>query len=180
MLHKRQIGGFSASYVLRSNPGNVIYHFRLNEKQLILTFGKDKRMKSKTTRLIWILALLAGLSAACNQTGEQKARSGGEEIWFEEILHDYGEIPVGSDGTWSFVFKNLGKESILVNRVRSTCGCTVPAWPREPIAPGDTGKITVKYNTAQTGTFLKSVLVYSTAANSPVKLQIKGKVFAAG
>ena len=91
-------------------------------------------------------------------------------------LHDYGEIMKDSDGTWSFTFKNLGKESIVINRVRSTCGCTVPDWPREPIEPGASGEITVKYNTSTTGTFLKSVFVYSTAANSPVKLQIKGKV----
>jgi hypothetical protein len=84
----------------------------------------------------------------------------------------------GSDGTWSFVFKNLGEQAFVINRVRSTCGCTVPDWPREPIEPGASGEIIVKYNTATTGTFLKSVIVYSTAANSPVKLQIKGKVVA--
>jgi len=64
----------------------------------------------------------------------------------------------------------------VINRVRSTCGCTIPEWPREPIEPGASGKITVKYNTATAGTFLKSVMVYSTASNSPEKLQIKGKV----
>lgn len=98
------------------------------------------------------------------------------EIWFQETVHDYGNIAEDSDGTWSFTFKNLGKEPIVINRVRSTCGCTVPSWPREPVEPGVSGKITVRYNTAQTGTFLKSVQVYSTALNSPVKLQIKGKV----
>lgn len=134
-------------------------------------------MKAKISHLIWILVIAAGLSNSCKQTTEQKARAGGEEIWFDELLHDYGEIQVGSDGTWSFVFKNLGEEAIVINRVRSTCGCTIPAWPKEPVAPGDTGRITVEYNTAQTGTFLKSVYVYSSAANSPVKLQIKGKVY---
>lgn len=136
-------------------------------------------MKLNVSRFILITTISASAFASCNQATEQQARAGGDGIWFEETLHDYGEIPRDSDGTWSFVFKNLGKEAILINRVRSTCGCTVPAWPREPVAPGDTGKITVEYNTAQTGTFLKSVFVYSTAANSPVKLQIKGKVFAA-
>ncbi len=100
----------------------------------------------------------------------------GEEIWFEETVHNYGEIPEDGDGSWTFVFKNLGKEAIVINRVRSTCGCTVPVWPREPIEPEATGEITVKYNTAQTGTFFKSLYVYSSAGNSPVKLQIKGKV----
>jgi len=122
-----------------------------------------------------IMALVIG-STGCNSTPEEKAKNSGQEIWFEEYLHDYGQIEVDSDGTWSFTFKNLGEEAIVINRVRSTCGCTIPEWPREPIEPGASGKITVKYNTATAGTFLKSVMVYSTASNSPEKLQIKGKV----
>jgi len=122
-----------------------------------------------------ILTLILG-SSGCKETPEEKAKEHGQEIWFEEYMHDYGEIGKDSDGTWTFIFKNLGDQAIVINRVRSTCGCTVPEWPQEPIEPGDTGAITVKYNTATTGTFLKSVVVYSSAANSPVKLQIKGKV----
>ena len=114
--------------------------------------------------------------AACSSASEDQAKKKGQEIWFEEYLHDYGVMLQDSDGSWSFAFKNVGKEAFVINRVRSTCGCTVPEWPREPIEPGDTAQITVIYNTATTGTFLKSVYVYSTAANSPVKLQIKGKV----
>jgi hypothetical protein len=114
----------------------------------------------------------------CNSTPEEKAVDRGQEIWFEEVLHDYGEIEKDSDGSWSFVFKNLGEKPIVINRVRSTCGCAVPEWPREPIEPGAAGEITVIYNTKTTGTFLKSIIVYSTAANSPVKLQIKGRVVA--
>jgi len=113
---------------------------------------------------------------ACISSSEDQAKKKGQELWFEEYLHDYGEIVQDSEGTWSFVFKNLGEEAIVINRVRSTCGCTIPDWPREPIEPGNSGEILVKYNTALTGTFLKSIYVYSTAANSPVKLQIKGKV----
>ena len=119
---------------------------------------------------------LAILSSGCTGTPEEQAKEHGQEIWFAEYLHDYGQIEEDSDGSWSFAFKNLGEEAIIINRVRSTCGCTVPEWPRQPIEPGAAGEITVKYNTAQTGTFMKSVVVYSSAANSPVKLQIKGKV----
>jgi hypothetical protein len=122
-----------------------------------------------------ILCLLL-CNTACTSGSEDQAKKKGQEIWFEEYLHDYGEILQDSDGSWSFAFKNLGKEAIVINRVRSTCGCTIPDWPREPFEPGATGEITVKYNTSLTGTFLKSIYVYSTAANSPVKLQIKGKV----
>ena len=133
------------------------------------------RMKNRLIQGI-ALVLIAGLMAACADNPQERAIAQGQEIWFEETVHNYGEIPEDSDGTWIFTFRNLGETAILINRVRSTCGCTVPAWPREPMETGTTGEITVKYNTAQTGTFFKSLYVYSTASNSPVKLQIKGKV----
>ncbi len=124
--------------------------------------------------------VLAVACAGCADKTEEQAKEKGVELYFEEYIHDYGQIAEDSDGTWAFVFKNIGQDPVVINRVRSTCGCTVPDWPGEPVEPGESGKITVKYNTATTGTFLKSVFVYSTAANSPVKLQIKGKVVPAG
>lgn len=116
--------------------------------------------------------------ASCSDDSQEQAKRKSQELWFDEEIHDYGQIKLDSDGSWTFSFKNTGENAIIINRVRSTCGCTVPAWPKEPIEPGSSGEITVKYNTATSGTFLKSLFVYSTAANSPVKLQIKGKVVA--
>lgn len=133
-------------------------------------------MGGKLISRIGLLVFLGGLLLGCADNPEERATKRGEEILFEENQHDYGEIAKNSDGTWSFIFKNVGKKAIVVNRVRSSCGCTVPTWPREPIKPNGSGEIIVEYNTAQTGTFMKSVFVFSTAANSPVKLQIQGKV----
>ncbi len=126
--------------------------------------------------IMWLL--LSSALSSCSDTPEAKAIKKGQELWFDEYVHDYGQIGQNSDGSWTFTFKNVGENAIVINRVRSTCGCTVPDWPHEPIEPGSAGEITVKYNTATSGTFLKSLFVYSTAANSPVKLQIKGKVVA--
>ena len=136
----------------------------------------------KRTYLLTIIALMVmgALVAGCSDDSpESQARKKGQEIWFEEVLHEYGEIPEDGDGNCTFTFKNLGKEAIVINRVRSTCGCTVPEWPHEPVEPGDTGEIRVVYNTGIKGSFYKSIYVYSSAANSPVKLQIKGKVLPA-
>jgi len=132
-------------------------------------------MRYSFVSAIFLLCMILSFSA-CKPDTETQAKKKGQELWFDEYLHDYGEILQDSDGSWSFAFKNLGEEAIIINRVRSTCGCAIPDWPREPIEPGASGKIKVVYNTATTGTFLKSIYVYSTAANSPVKLQIKGKV----
>lgn len=121
-----------------------------------------------------ILALL--LAVSCSNRNEQVARKSGKEIFFEEKVYDYGEIAVDSDGECGFLFRNISDKPIVINRVRSNCGCAIPGWPEEPIEPGESDTIKAIYNTSLTGPFTKTVYVYSTAANSPVKLQIKGKV----
>jgi len=100
-------------------------------------------------------------------------------IEFETTEHDFGTILQGGNGTFEFVFKNTGKEPLILNNVRSSCGCTVPQWPREPINMRDKAVIKVKYNTRITGSFAKSISVYSNAGKDPVVLKIKGKVDAA-
>ena len=98
------------------------------------------------------------------------------EIIFEKTTYDYGTIEKGSDGICEFVFKNTGKQPLILNNCKSSCGCTVTKWPKEPIKKKQTGVIKVKYNTNRVGNFAKSVTVYSNAKNSPVRLTIKGKV----
>ena len=133
-------------------------------------------MAKRLITYVWSALTLTLVLISCSDDPQEQAKKKGQDLWFDEYVHDYGQIEKDSDGSWTFTFKNIGENAVLINRVRSTCGCTVPAWPREPIEPGTSGEITVKYNTELTGTFLKSLFVYSTAANSPVKLQIKGKV----
>ena len=138
-------------------------------------------MKTMYKRFFTVAALVALVlfAGGCADDPQDKARKRGQEIWFEEQIHDFGEIQKDGDGSWSFAFTNLGEEAIVINRVRSTCGCTVPQWPKEPIEPGASSEISILYDTSKTGTFLKSIIVYSSAANSPVKLQIRGRVVAA-
>jgi uncharacterized protein (DUF58 family) len=99
-----------------------------------------------------------------------------ETIVFDKTVHDYGTIVQGADGNCEFKFTNKGKEPLVLSNVSSSCGCTVPVWPREPIAPGKSASIKVKYDTNRVGTFTKSITVNSNAANTPVVLQIKGNV----
>ena len=99
-----------------------------------------------------------------------------ETIIFTNTVHDYGTITQGADGNCEFKFTNKDKEPLVLSNVTSSCGCTVPVWPREPIAPGKSGSIKVKYDTNRVGVFTKSITVISNAANTPVMLQIKGNV----
>ncbi|UCH13483.1 MAG: DUF1573 domain-containing protein, partial [Bacteroidales bacterium] len=99
-------------------------------------------------------------------------------ITFETLEYDYGTIYQGDDGKCEFVFKNTGKNPLVLSNVRPSCGCTVPKWSKEPIKGGDNSSIEVKYNTKRVGSFSKSITVHSNASNTPVVLKIKGKVVA--
>lgn len=125
--------------------------------------------------LFWI-ALSLLLLGSCINKDEKQAMHSGQQIYFTQSTFDYGQIEEDSEGIYRISFKNIGSDPIIINRVRSSCGCTIPSWPMQPIEPGKSGEIEVKYNTALTGSFMKSVYVYSSAENSPVKLTVKGKV----
>jgi hypothetical protein len=92
---------------------------------------------------------------------------------------DYGTVSKDTDnGIRTFVFTNTGDAPLIIKDVQSTCGCTVPSKPKEPIQPGKTGKIEVKYNMAP-GPIRKTITVESNAINYPdgrVPLKIKGEV----
>ena len=95
---------------------------------------------------------------------------------FKSETIDYGEIKKGSDGLRVFEFTNTGNAPLVIEDVKSSCGCTVPTKPEEPIMPGETGKIEVKYDTKRVGPIRKTVTVYSNS-DEPVKaLKIKGTV----
>jgi Protein of unknown function (DUF1573) len=92
---------------------------------------------------------------------------------------DYGTIYRDTDsGLRTFEFKNTGDAPLIITNVQSTCGCTVPSKPTEPIMPGKTGKIDVKYNMSP-GPIRKTITVESNATNvegGRIALKIKGEV----
>ena len=92
---------------------------------------------------------------------------------------DYGTVTKdGDSGLRSFEFKNTGNAPLIITNVISTCGCTVPSKPTEPIMPGKTGKIEVKYNMSP-GPIRKTITVESNASNyddGKISLKIKGTV----
>ena len=70
----------------------------------------------------------------------------GAQIEFEKEVHDYGTIENGANGQCTFNFKNSGNAPLIISNAKGSCGCTVPDWPRNPIAPGETGVIKVSFN----------------------------------
>ncbi len=98
------------------------------------------------------------------------------KIEFKTDVIDYGTIEKGSDGVRTFVFTNTGNAPLIISSVKSTCGCTVPKKPTEPIMPGETGEIEVKYDTNRVNPIRKTITVISNAETPTVALKIKGLV----
>lgn len=121
------------------------------------------------------LTMLAG---SVFVTSSVKAQvDSGAKIEFSKETHDYGNVKYGANGTCTFEFKNTGNAPLIISKATGSCGCTVPSWPKEPIAPGAKGEITVKYDTKRPGPISKSVTITSNATNEPSKvIRIKGTV----
>jgi hypothetical protein len=97
-------------------------------------------------------------------------------IDFVSKVVDYGVIEYNADGARKFVFTNNGTEPLLIKNAKGSCGCTVPTWPREAIAPGATAEIGVKYATNRVGKFTKTITLTTNASKKPVILTVKGEV----
>jgi Protein of unknown function (DUF1573) len=101
----------------------------------------------------------------------------GAAITLDKETHDYGDIPFDANGACQFKVTNTGTEPLIISNCQGSCGCTVPKCDPNPIAPGASSFIDVKYDTKRPGPFQKSVTINSNAVNSPVKVvTIKGTV----
>ena len=132
-------------------------------------------------KLLLSLVLIAGFSAVNAQDvkkadATQAKESVNATIDFESKVVDYGTIEHNADGVRKFVFTNNGTEPLVIKSAKGSCGCTVPTWSREPIAPGATSEIGVKYATSREGEFKKMITLVTNASKKPVILTIIGKV----
>jgi hypothetical protein len=100
-----------------------------------------------------------------------------QKIQFETIEINYGNIVKGANGEREFKFKNTGSAPLIIESAQGSCGCTVPSYPKEPIMPGETKSIKVKYDTQRVGGFTKYVTINSNSTeNTQVRLTISGTV----
>lgn len=100
------------------------------------------------------------------------------KIEFEKTSHNFGTISEnGGKVTYNFVFKNTGNTPLILTNVRAGCGCTVPEWNRQPVAPGTSGSIKVSFNPqGRPGSFVKSVTVNSNSSTPVISLTLRGNV----
>jgi hypothetical protein len=120
-------------------------------------FKKNYMMKI----LLFVVMMTAGILISCENSNKKistdvvKSSTSsavdaiGDEmpvIEFEETIHDFGRIIQGEKVSYTFKFKNVGKADLLISKVSTSCGCTATDYPRDPVEPGETGKIVVTFD----------------------------------
>ncbi|MBR6291768.1 MAG: DUF1573 domain-containing protein [Bacteroidales bacterium] len=126
---------------------------------------------------LFCLLALTGMALSAQNVESNQVPANGAKIRFEEMEHQYGTIAKGSDGNCEFKFWNDGNEPLILQNVKASCGCTTPSYTQKPVMPGQSGVISVHYNTNNVGGFSKTVTVTSNAVDNPrVVLRIKGNV----
>jgi hypothetical protein len=128
------------------------------------SFGKqtNESLKNRIMKISFLLvasALFFGASV-------QAQNSDGAKLTAESMIVDYGEVPYKGDGVRDFVFKNEGKQPLMITNAKGSCGCTVPEWPKDPIRPGAKGVIKIKYDTARPGMISKTVTITTNEVES--------------
>jgi len=135
---------------------------------------KSRTMKNVMFTLSLLVAAMFGVNATAQEVG-----TNGPIITIDKEVHDYGTMDQGGNGTCTFTVTNTGTEPLIIQTCKGSCGCTVPSCPVEPIAPGASAKITVKYDTNRVGPINKNVTITSNATNEPSKIiRIKGNIVA--
>ena len=130
-------------------------------------------------KVLLILMLCGGFTTITNaqeaEKTEVKAKKKKEAITFKTLTIERNNIPYGSDETFTFTFKNTGKEPVIISNVQTSCGCTTAKKPEAPVAPKKSADISVKYDTKRVGQFTKTITVTSNVGE-PIVLTIKGTV----
>ena len=135
---------------------------------------------------VFAMAFVACKDNAANKVSEENVEMAEERdakagdfpvMAFEQPEHDFGTINEGDVVEHTFKFTNTGKAPLVIVSAKGSCGCTVPTWPKEPVAPGATGEMLVKFNSSgKPNQQTKQVTITANTEAGTEKLQIKATV----
>jgi hypothetical protein len=151
-------------------------------------------MRHKFVLIIFMALAFAGMTGCNSNTDEKEMLSTGlvtnpntangkadasqlPVITFTEVEHDFGIIMEGETVSFDFKFKNTGKTDLVITEVSSSCGCTVPSYPKTAIRPGQEGSVKVAFNSrGKKGYQTKSVVVLANTQPNATQLRIKAQI----
>lgn len=136
----------------------------LEERVAQLEKGGDKNIVKPASNLV-------AEEGEANQDGKFP------EFKFEETTHDFGTVKEGDIVNYTFKFTNDGEAPLVIKNATTSCGCTVPHWPKEPIAPGEEGKIEVSFDSkGKPNQQTKTISITANTQPTITRLTIKGMV----
>ena len=122
----------------------------------------------------FILSMFIGFQFLAAQ--DQQVASKEKAVSWSEITHDFGKIAQGDPASVTFTMTNKSQAPVIITAAKSSCGCTVAEYTKEPVKPGETGIVKATYNSARVGPFTKTVTVTLDGMTNPEVLTIKGEV----
>jgi len=149
----------------------------------ILTACTDKELTQRVDALetkvesLSATQLINNPSTANTPTGEVVNDGPTASIKFDSEEFEFGTIQQGDIVEHTYEFTNTGEVPLIIENASASCGCTVPDWPKEPIAPGERGKINVKFDSkGKKGVQNKQVTIRANTNPNFTKVMLKGTV----
>ncbi len=119
-----------------------------------------------------ITTFLVMMSVSCSNNNPKLLNT---TLSFDKNVHDFGTIASKQYVSTSFKFTNTGDSPVMIEQVKTTCGCTVPEWPKEKISSNGIGEILIRYDANNPVHFNKTIIVYYNGEDSPKNLKINGQ-----
>ena len=130
----------------------------------------------KNLKIVLSLLLFVGFATLSFAQGDNSLSGEGPIMTFESMIVDYGEIEQNSDPLRVVTFTNTGSEPLVISNARGSCGCTVPTWPKQPVMPGETGTIEIRYDTKRLGGINKTVTITTNDGGDAHILKVIGQI----
>lgn len=125
----------------------------------------------------WILLLLVSIcTPKMPAEGIPQPSAGSVVTWLTETDHHFGELRRGDTAQFVFRFQNAQPAPIVLETVRTTCGCTAAEWTEAPVEPGQTGEVVIEFDADKSGAFRKKITVFFDKQRKPEVLWIEGEV----
>ena len=133
-------------------------------------------MKSQITKYIFFILIFQNVILLAQQSNDVDTTSFAQ-ISFETTVHNFGDVNQGEKVEQIFKFKNSGNVPLVLQNVLTTCGCTVPEWPKDPVVPGAEGELKVIFDsTAKIGRQNKVITIRSNSREGDFRLRISAMV----
>ncbi len=131
--------------------------------------------------LLWLFVFAISSCSGTQQPGDQNVvnseENGVAEISFDKTTHEFGQIITGERVAYAFRFTNTGSAPLIISGIRSGCGCTVGDYPKDPLKPGQTGRINVVFNSAgRRGFQSEAVRVLNNSEEPVITLRVTAEV----